>query len=57
MARNEWIRTRASKQDKEKLEVIRKHEGLENSSETVRKLIYDKYREIVGKIKSVSDGQ
>jgi hypothetical protein len=57
MARNEWIRTRASKQDKEKLEIIRKHEGLENASETVRKLIYDKYQEIVGKIKKVNDGK
>ena len=51
MAKSEWLHTRVSKQDKEKLEAIRKHDGLENASETVRKLIYDKYQEIVGKIK------
>lgn len=47
MAKNEWIHVRTSRRDKEKLEVIRKEKGLGSASETVRKLIYDKYREIV----------
>lgn len=46
MTKNKWLHVRASEVVKEKLEVIRKHEGLENASETVRKLIHDKFREI-----------
>ena len=46
-AKNKWLHVRASDVDKDKLEIIRKHEGLENASETVRKLIDNKYREIV----------
>ncbi len=56
MARTDQIRARASKEEKERVEKIRKHHDLENEAEVVRYLLLKEEQEI-DQGKAVKDDQ